>query len=734
MGANTIWGAAAEYWVDAWQRSALMLDVLRRRGDGYFEHKAQVAPNVLIFEAELICDGRTLERPVNYGLVRVVPPKDAVIDPAKPPFVVVDPRAGHGPGIGGMKHESEIGEAFAAGHAAYFIGFLPEPVPGQTVEDVWEAEAHFVALVAARHPEAEGKPVVVANCQAGWQTMIMAALHPELTGPILLAGSPLSYWTGEKGKGGMRYTGGLLGGSWMAALAGDLGAGLFDGANLVANFEALNPANTLWTKPYNVYSKVDTEEERFLEFETWWGSPVLLEADEMRWIADNLFIGNKLAPGALRASDGARIDLRNVRAPIIVFCSWGDEITPPQQALGWITDLYDHEREIVANGQTIVYALHQTTGHLGIFVSGKVAGREHAEFASCMGMIELMPPGLYEAVISDLRPDEANTDLISGKHLFRLERRTLDDIRAFGGNTPDDDLCFAAAARLSQTNEALYETLLAPRIRALVRPEMAQAMRSLHPNRLRFSLFSDQNPLMNAVEPLAKAAREDRKPVSADNPFLALETAASSLIASSLHNWGVLRDAATEAMFFSLYGSPAFAALMGIEPGEAAAGRRIERDLAREAEQAHLRAQIEERFENGGPLQAGLRALVYVRLPDSSADERAFALARKLRLAQPAAHRLSNADLKQALKEQFLLVTLDAERAVQAIPHLLPKDPEARATLWKTLQEMIAAPGALSPEGERRQGYVQTLFDLKPVKAVPSKAASGKAAKEGQDA
>ena len=51
-------------------------------------------------------------------------------DPRKRPFIVVDPRAGHGPGIGGMKQDSEIGVALAAGHPCYFVGFLPEPVPG----------------------------------------------------------------------------------------------------------------------------------------------------------------------------------------------------------------------------------------------------------------------------------------------------------------------------------------------------------------------------------------------------------------------------------------------------------------------------------------------------------------------------------------------------------------------------------------------------------------------------
>src|SRR5947199_663976 len=113
----------------------------------------------------------------------------------------------------------------------------------------------------------------------------------------------------------------------------------------------------------------------------------------MQGCAYNLFVGNRLTAGELHAPDGTRVDLRNIRSPIIVFCSWGDNITPPQQALGWITDLYDHEREIVANGQTIVYTLHQSIGHLGIFVSGKVATKEHRELTTCMDMIDLTPPG-----------------------------------------------------------------------------------------------------------------------------------------------------------------------------------------------------------------------------------------------------------------------------------------------------------------------------------------------------
>jgi hypothetical protein len=65
----------------------------------------------------------------------------------------------------------------------------------------------------------------------------------------------------------MRYSGGLLGGSWVTAFTSDLGNGKFDGSGLVQNFENQNSANTLWTKQYNLYSKIDTEASRYLGFE-----------------------------------------------------------------------------------------------------------------------------------------------------------------------------------------------------------------------------------------------------------------------------------------------------------------------------------------------------------------------------------------------------------------------------------------------------------------------------------
>ena len=710
-------GPVQEYSIDAWQRSVLLLDTLRQRGNRYLEQRKKDAPHVLEFEFELVRDGRTMSPPTNYLLVRIIPPEGAKIDPSKPPFVVVDPRAGHGPGIGGMKHDSEIGAALAAGHPCYFIGFLPEPVSGQTVEDVCRTEAAFLEEIAARHPEADGKPVIIANCQAGWQIMMMAALRPELTGPILLAGSPLSYWAGVRGKNPMRYLGGVLGGTWLTALAGDMGAGIFDGAHLIANFESMNPANTYWKKLYNLYSKIDTEAPRYLDFETWWGSPVLLAAEEMQWIADNLFIGNKLSTGGLRASDGTRIDLRNVRSPIIVFCSWGDDITPPQQALGWITDLYDDEKEIVSAGQTIVYTLHDSVGHLGIFVSGKVATKEHSELASCMALIDLLPPGLYEAVITEVDEETENPELIDGKYLFRLEARTLDDIRKLGQNPPEDERRFATVSRLSEVNTNLYRTFLSPVVRSLVQKPVAEVLRQLHPHRVRFSLLSDRNPFMWPVKALAPQVRAGRTPVSPDNPLLALEKAVSSWIVSSLEAFGATRDAMTESFFLGLYGLPALQSLLGLGP-QTQLRRHAERDLTRELAEQHAESDLGARYTVGGLLEAVIRALVYVRIQDGSADERGFSMLMAIRSARPVEERRSLAELKQVLKEQFLLVRTDEERAIATLPALLPRSVEKRRAALELLHRMIAARGKLSEEGSHRLDRIQTLFEARPERPI----------------
>jgi Protein of unknown function (DUF3141) len=715
---------AVEYMVDAAQRSVLFWDVMRHRGNQYREHLAQVAPHVLSYAAELVVDGRTLDRPVNYALVRIIPPKGVEIDPTRRPFVVVDPRAGHGPGIGGFKADSEIGVAFKAGHPCYFIGFLPEPMPGQSIEDIARAEAVFLEKVIALHSDADGKPCVIGNCQAGWAVMILAALRPELFGPIIVAGSPLSYWAGVRGQNPMRYSGGLLGGSWLTALTSDLGHGKFDGAWLVQNFENQNPANTLWTKQYNLYAKIDTEASRYLGFERWWGGHVNLNAEEIQAIVDELFIGNKLAAGSIRSSDGTTIDLRNIRSPIVVFCSKGDNITPPQQALGWILDLYENVDEIRSHGQTIVYTIHESVGHLGIFVSGGVARKEHGEFSSNIDLIDVLPPGLYEAIFEAKTEDTVSPDLVSGNWVMRCEARTLDDIRALGGNDAADERRFATAARVSEINLALYRAFAQPVVRAMTSAPMAEWMRRLHPLRLQYELYSDVNPFMASVKTMADRVREDRQPVSADNPFVALQQTMSEQIVANLDAWRDMTETFAERMFLAVYGSPMLQAAVGIDPADTRPLRKAGKSpLHRELLNSRI-AELKSRIAAGGLRECLVRGMLYVGMARGGVDERGLAAIRRLRAVHDDRPRPTLAEFKALLREQYFMLLIDEEATLAAIPALMPPDRELRRKGFAALRQVLSARGEITGEAAERFQRIARLFgvELEPTVVAPADA------------
>jgi pimeloyl-ACP methyl ester carboxylesterase len=700
--------AVTDYWTDAFQRTGLFLDVMKERSERGTTRAAMAAPHVLKFKAELVMDGRQLPRPANYILARIVPSPDLEFDERKRPFVVVDPRAGHGPGIGGFKADSEIGVAIKAGHPCYFIGFLPEPVAGQTIEDIALAEAAFLERVISLHPAAEGKPAVIGNCQAGWAVMMLAAMRPELFGPIIIAGSPLSYWAGVHGKYPMRYTGGLLGGTWLTALVGDLGNGKFDGAWLVTNFENLNPSNTYWTKTYNLYSKVDTEGPRYLEFEEWWGGHVLLNAEEMQFIADELFVGNKLVSGNIEASDGTRIDLRNIRSPIVVFCSKADNITPPQQALDWILDLYKNVDEIRANGQTIVYALHDTIGHLGIFVSASVAKKEHDEFASNIDLIDVLPPGLYEAVLTPKSEADPTSDLVYGDYLVRFVTRSLDDIRALGSNSEEDERCFATAARVSEINLGLYRTFMRPWIRSLANDSMSTWIRNLHPLRLQYEMFSTKNPFLQSIDAFVDQSRNGRRIVPADNPIWRAQEQLSEHIAKSLDTYREWRDAMSEATFYAVYGSPVLQALVGLKASDRNVRAQSGSDSARRALVNQRIEELKRSIADGGPREAVTRALLYVRMPEGTVDERGFNLLRRIR--EDAGSGMSLSDFKKLVREQYFMLQLDQRKCLGTIPQLLATDPDLAATLIDRLRRVVNVIG--QAETRKRLAEIEPLLRL----------------------
>ncbi len=543
-----------QYATDFGQRSILFWDALRQRGNQYVALEAKGKPPVLHFEYETVMDARRFERPVNYALVRIIPPEGVTVDPKRRPYIIIDPRAGHGPGIGGFKDDSQVGAALRGGHPVYFVIFFPEPEAGQTLLDVCAAEQRFVRKVHGLHPESP-KPAIVGNCQGGWAAMMLAAAGPDDAGPVVINGAPMSYWGGawSEGEGDipMRYAGGLLGGSWLASLAADLGNGVFDGAHLVQNFENLNPANTFWDKYYHLFSNVDTEPPRFLDFERWWGGFYLLNREEIEWITQNLFVGNALWSGTTKAGDGRFFDLREIKSPIILFASMGDNITPPQQAFNWVADVYGSTDEIKSRGQVIVGLLHQDIGHLGIFVSGKVAKKEHAQIVSVMKSIESLPPGLYGMQITEERGADGKPEY----DVSFVERNLEDVVARLNRFKRADEKPFEAVASVSEFNQRAYELFGQPMVQALSNDYSARLARELHPLRATRWALSDLNPWLQWLGPAAEWVKSQRKPVAADQPFRAFERAGSELMSASLDYYRDVRDAASEAAFFLAYGN-----------------------------------------------------------------------------------------------------------------------------------------------------------------------------------
>jgi len=698
------WTDWFQYCVDAGQRSALFWDTIRERGNQWLAHEDAGKPPLLHYRYDVVSDARTFERPCNYALVRIVPPRGVKIDERKRPFIIIDPRAGHGPGIGGFKEDSEVGVALGAGHPVYFVIFFPEPEPGQTLADVTDAEAEFVRVVAERHPESP-KPSLIGNCQGGWAVMMLAAARPDMTGPLVINGAPMSYWAGNDGDNPMRYSGGLLGGAWVSLFASDLGAGKFDGAHLVSNFETLNPANAIWDKYYHLYDDVDDEAPRFLEFERWWGGFYLLNEEEIRWIVNNLFVGNKLAQGEARLGPGRYFDLKSIKQPIIVFASMGDNITPPQQAFNWIADLYSSTDEIKANGQTIVGLIHEDVGHLGIFVSGKVAKKEHAQIFEVLKYIQTLPPGLYGMEIHEIQHADGEVT-----YDVTLHERSLESLKKLQKYDRVDEKPFEAVAALSELTERAYELLVRPAVRDAVPEWLARMLRELHPLRAQRWMLSDRNPFLAGVPAAAAMARAWRQPRAEGNAGRRAERMGSAVVSASLDLWRDLRDAASEAAFFQIYGN-----MMSLQMADQRAA--IRRQTRFDPRAVPAVRQVLDDLDRGGLPEAIVRAGLLVA--KAGGGKRRLAQMESVRLLlEPTGvlEDVSEDDFRRVLHDETIIVEFEPLEAKRTLPRLVASAADRRKLLG--LLDALADDPHL---GDRQRELVDELRSMIPSAAAPAK-------------
>ncbi|MCW2284756.1 pimeloyl-ACP methyl ester carboxylesterase [Rhodoblastus acidophilus] len=697
--------AADDYVRDAAQRYWLTLDVLRQRGDNDIAHEAAGTPPVLIYAHEVAMDGKTLPRPCNYVLLKIIPPQGVEIHDWKRPYMIIDPRAGHGAGIGGFKPDSQVGVALHDGHPVYFCVFRPQPEPGQTLADVMRAEAEFLREIRRRHPDAP-KPIVVGNCQGGWATLILAAANPDISGPLVINGAPVAAWSGRMGENPMRYNGGLFGGALPALLFSDLGAGVFDGAHLVNNFEMLNPGRNYFGKYYDLFAAPEKTRASFLEFERWWGGFHYMNEAEIAWIVRTIFVGNKLSRGEAHIERGRRIDLKAIRSPIIVFASKGDNITPPQQALNWIPDTFTDEHEIRLRGHRIIYMIHEKVGHLGIFVSSSIAKKEHTEVTSTLKTIEALAPGLYEMTIDEQIGEGVDAHFrVSFTERKMSELAGIDDAR-------EDEAQFGAVSRLSDLACEFYDIFARPFVQAGVSRQAAEFLRKAHPARASRRMFSHENPLMGFARAEAQKAEQARAPADPANPFLALEKLWAAGTIQTLDFWRDLRDAAYEMTFFSLYGAPAM-----LRFGASHAWARTTVDAKELANLPEVKAVLLG-ADRGGFAVAVIRMLILIAQARHQVRRDRLERSAKV-LSQDEPFSSLGAETRgELIREQTIIVEFAPDRAVETLPLLLTTAAERKRAIG--VVDFIAGPiDEMEPHTVEMLGRIRAVLRLPAMSAPP---------------
>ena len=123
--------------------------------------------------------------------------------------------------------------------------------------------------------------------------------------------------------------------------------------------------------------------------------------------------------------------------------------------------------------------------------------------------------------------------------------------------------------------------------------------------------------------------------------------------------------------------------------------------------------------------EAGVRAPIYVGQPSGVVDERGFEAIRRLRRNDAG---LSLQEFKALVRQQFLMLVIDEEAAMAALPGLLPPDQAPRLEVLEMLRSVLAAAGALDDESARRMELVTAIFTPPATPARPRAVASTKTA------
>jgi hypothetical protein len=159
------------------------------------------------------------------------------------------------------------------------------------------------------------------------------------------------------------------------------------------------------------------------------------------------------------------------------------------------------------------------------------------------------------------------------------------------------------------------------------------------------------------------------------------------------------------------YGSPVLQALVGLHgPGAEARPKQI-RDEAHEALVRMRIDDIKSRADEGGSLEALIRIMIHVRESGRSVDERGFQMLRRIGREHREGEQVSLDRFREILKEQVFLMELDGERALAALPKLVPTAP-LRRTVVEAAQQLLDVRGKPHPDEIARLHQVMQMLGL----------------------
>jgi hypothetical protein len=248
-----------------------------------------------------------------------------------------------------------------------------------------------------------------------------------------------------------------------------------------------------------------------------------------------------------------------------------------------------------------------------------------------------------------------------------------------------DEKPFEAVSAVSDLNQRAYELFARPLVKALSNETSAKLARTLHPLRAQRWAVSDLNPFCWWLGPTAKAVKEQRQALDANDPARKVERMASELISASLDHYRAMRDAYSEAAFFALYGN--MFSLYDSEPGNAA----LAAPASDPRELPFVREALES-IDEGGYAEAASR--VGYLLARKGEPLPLARLQLKQELLKEYAELLpviSPDEARRIRGEQEIVVRYEPERAVTTLPLLLSQRGD-RERLLKLLDGLLADP------------------------------------------